>query len=146
MEVPVFLGGTKWQVGFAKANGQKEGFLFGGILVQCLEGILAHYSINVAVIRHLGRFSTRALEPLALEIFWGGVTHGGFTHKIMQRWDRPGGRILGRLAAAMEYLANGTGMIAVILEMLGQGDGLGSGLTEMGGQIPHLDGVRPQAG
>ena len=133
-------------MGFAKANGQKEGFLFGGILVQCLEGIFTDHSINVPVIGHLGRLSTRALESLALEVFWGGITHGGFTHKIMQWQDGPRGGILGRLAAAMEYFADGTGMITVILKMLGQGDGLGFGLAEMGGQIPHLDGVRPQAG
>ena len=133
-------------MGFAKANGQKEGFLFGGILVQCLEGIFTDHSINVAVIGHLGRFSARAFEPLAFVVFLGGITQRGVTHKIMQGREGPRGRILGRLAAAMEYLADGTGMIAVILEMLGQGDGLGFGLAEMGGQIPHLDGVRPQAG
>ena len=61
----------------------------------------------------------------------------------MDRLLRPGRRILGGRAVAMQYLSDRTGVVAVILEILWQRYHIRKRIPEMCFQVPNLNSVRP---
>jgi hypothetical protein len=145
IEISIFLRGAEGEVRLAETHCEEERFALFLQVGQCLFGTFADETVDVDVVPDVGGFRGGPLVAFSFQILLCGVAQLWVMHVVVQGCFGPRRRIFGWLAATVEYLADGAGMVAVVLEVLGQCDRFGQSLPKMRIEIPDLYGVRPQS-